>query len=232
MKNQWFRLYSELLNDPKAQSLDGDTFKVWINLLCVTSQCDGEIIFDDISFYLRMSDADALHYCKILADKGLLDVTKNGYRPHGWEDRQYKSDGSAERTKKYRERKKQENCDVTKTVTVTPPDTEQIQNRTDTENKKESKTLGSRFALTELPDEWKTFCFEKRPDLNPQDLFAEFRDYWISVPGARGRKIDWFATWRNRVRDKKSNAPNTSKTYVSKTDLALEEYARKYVKSS
>ncbi len=29
---------------------------------------------------------------------------------------------------------------------------------------------------------------------------ADFRDYWASVPGAKGRKTDWPATWRNRVR--------------------------------
>jgi len=28
----------------------------------------------------------------------------------------------------------------------------------------------------------------------------EFRDYWVAVPGQRGVKLDWEATWRNRVR--------------------------------
>lgn len=32
-------------------------------------------------------------------------------------------------------------------------------------------------------------------------IWIEFCDYWISVPGARGRKANWSATWRNRVRD-------------------------------
>lgn len=31
-------------------------------------------------------------------------------------------------------------------------------------------------------------------------IAAEFRDYWISVAGAKGTKLDWSATWRNRVR--------------------------------
>ena len=37
-----------------------------------------------------------------------------------------------------------------------------------------------------------------------QDRIAEtearFRDYWIAVPGAKGRKRDWIATWRNWCR--------------------------------
>ena len=28
-----------------------------------------------------------------------------------------------------------------------------------------------------------------------------FHDYWIGIPGQRGVKLDWQATWRNRIRD-------------------------------
>jgi hypothetical protein len=28
----------------------------------------------------------------------------------------------------------------------------------------------------------------------------EFRDYWVGVPGAKGRKLDWAATFRNKIR--------------------------------
>jgi hypothetical protein len=30
---------------------------------------------------------------------------------------------------------------------------------------------------------------------------AQFIDYWIGVPGSRGVKLNWKATWRNRMRD-------------------------------
>jgi hypothetical protein len=32
------------------------------------------------------------------------------------------------------------------------------------------------------------------------EAVAEFRDYWRGVPGQRGRKLDWDATFRNRLR--------------------------------
>lgn len=35
---------------------------------------------------------------------------------------------------------------------------------------------------------------------NPDRAWAEFIDYWIGIPGQRGTKLDWSATWRNRVR--------------------------------
>jgi hypothetical protein len=31
--------------------------------------------------------------------------------------------------------------------------------------------------------------------------FAEFVDYWCAIAGSKGRKSNWLATWRNRVRE-------------------------------
>jgi hypothetical protein len=33
------------------------------------------------------------------------------------------------------------------------------------------------------------------------EAVAEFTDYWRGVPGQRGRKLDWDATFRNRLRE-------------------------------
>lgn len=121
------------------------------------------------------------------------------------EESQGKSISSAAlRQRRYRERNALRNSDesVTSDVTLRNSDA----NTNDTYLlKKESKITGSRFETVTLPDDWKEFCKTERPELNPEKIFAEFRDYWIAVPGARGRKLDWFATWRNRVRDKKAD---------------------------
>jgi hypothetical protein len=37
-------------------------------------------------------------------------------------------------------------------------------------------------------------------------LADDFRDYWIGVPGAKGLKLDWLATWRNSIRMKAPRA--------------------------
>lgn len=45
---------------------------------------------------------------------------------------------------------------------------------------------------------------------SPQLAHAEadkFRDYWRAVPGAKGRKSDWPATWRNWTRRASENLP-------------------------
>lgn len=59
-----------------------------------------------------------------------------------------------------------------------------------------------------LPDDWIAFCESERPDLNPYETGQRFADYWHGVAGAKGRKADWLATWRNWVRNEKRQAPN------------------------
>jgi hypothetical protein len=81
------------------------------------------------------------------------------------------------------------------------PETER---ETEAETKKEKKTLGKRLASDfTFPKEWEEFCQQTRPELNPTRTFDQFKDYWVSAP--KGTKLDWFATWRNWVRN--TNAP-------------------------
>lgn len=122
----WFRLYADLLNDPKVQNLDGELFKSWINILCIASANEGVLPpVDDIAFALRTDKNGAETVIERLHNATLIDRVNGGpngwhYAPHGWKKRQYKSDSSTDRVKRFR--KRSSNGDVT------PPDTE-----TDTE---------------------------------------------------------------------------------------------------
>ena len=76
----------------------------------------------------------------------------------------------------------------------------------DTKPKTQKKTLGKRLANDfSFPLEWEQFCQQTRPELIPVKTFDQFKDYWISQAGQKGVKLDWFATWRNWVRN--TNAP-------------------------
>jgi len=125
---RWFRFYSEALNDPKVQSLSGETYKFWVSLLCLASMNDGVLPSEkDISFACRLRLPAARRHLEKLRETGLLDDNDGVLSPHNWSARQFKSDTSAQRTRRYRER----HCDVTDAVTVTAPDTD---TDTDTEN--------------------------------------------------------------------------------------------------
>jgi hypothetical protein len=62
-----------------------------------------------------------------------------------------------------------------------------------------AKSRGARFTLAQLPEDWRGYCKNKRPDLDPETVFELFRNHWIAKPGKDGVKADWTATWRNWV---------------------------------
>ncbi len=74
-----------------------------------------------------------------------------------------------------------------------------------------------------LPDDWRAWCIEHRPDLDPQSVADQFRDFWVAKPGKDGRKADWLATWRNWCRSQK---PGTGKPRQNLTDEGYRDLMR------
>ncbi len=52
--------------------------------------------------------------------------------------------------------------------------------------------------------EWFEFCKRERPDLNAIKTRESFADFWKAKAGRDGAKLDWFATWRNWVRNQRT----------------------------
>lgn len=123
--SRWFRMYDELLDDPKVQRLSGEDFKAWVNILCLASRKDGELPpVEDIAFALRIDNRKAAAIVARLVSAKLLDETGNGFTPHGWKSRQYKSDVSTDRVKQFRKRKKAVSGNADETFHETAPDTD------------------------------------------------------------------------------------------------------------
>lgn len=122
---KWFRMYSDALDDPKVQRLPGETFKAWVNLLCLAN--DGEPrgtlpCLSDIAFRLRMTPQEAAQLINELTARGLLDSGDDAtLQPHNWNQRQYRSDDINARVQKHRAKR---DGNVTETLRVTPPDTD------------------------------------------------------------------------------------------------------------
>ncbi len=74
----------------------------------------------------------------------------------------------------------------------------------------DSSNIGTRLPSDwVLPDDWRLYCIETRPDLDPLSVAETFRDYWHGKAGKDGRKADWLATWRNWVRNENAKGPAT-----------------------
>lgn len=103
---KWFRMYSDLLNDPKVQTLDPVAFKHWINLLCIANNGSPRGSLPDtetLAYQLRISADECALLLQTLNTQGLLDMSESGVSPHNWHARQYASDNVTLRTKKHRE---------------------------------------------------------------------------------------------------------------------------------
>lgn len=129
--SRWFRLYDDVLDDPKVQALAPALFKCWVNVLCAASKNNGQLPpLAQLAFKLRKSERAMAADLAELKRAGLIDDDGDGgMAPHNWAARQFKSDKSADRVRRHRERTREAaTCNVTSAVTETTPDTE-----TDTE---------------------------------------------------------------------------------------------------
>lgn len=142
---KWFRLYVDVIHDPKVQKLQPQLFKDWINVLCLAAEHDGKIpaSMPDIAFTLHVTEARVRKIIDDLTRAGLLDVSETAISPHNWNSRQYKSDVSTERVRRYRNGKGNASRNVTGNVSETPSDTD-TETDTDTEPDGGGKTRRGR----------------------------------------------------------------------------------------
>ena len=63
---------------------------------------------------------------------------------------------------------------------------------------KRGRRIADDFMPSKASIEWARSEF---PTADLKRITEEFIDYWASVPGQRGVKLDWDRTWKNRVRD-------------------------------
>lgn len=69
------------------------------------------------------------------------------------------------------------------------------------QKKEHASPSGSRLpADWSLPPEWRAWAVQERPDVDVAREADGFADYWRGVAGAKARKADWQATWRNWIR--------------------------------
>lgn len=115
--SHWWRAHDECVDDPKLLLLSDRTHRAWFNLLCLASANGGTLpAMKVMEVKLRMKAPKIEAIIRELKDAVLIDETETGLRPHNWDGRQYKSDVSTERVKRFRNGKRN--------VSETPPETE------------------------------------------------------------------------------------------------------------
>lgn len=220
----WFRYYHGAPYDPKLTMIAKnigvkrcEMTAFWDCILDRASQNSPRgsiagIDLDIISFSQDISKDTLQKMLDALIEKGVI----GGDFVCSWEKRQPKrEDHSTDRVRVYRKNNSLKYNDSHANEThgnavkrSETPERER-EEREEKERKKEkgnpsdSNSRGTRFLDKSLSLPWKEFCIQKRPSLDPEEIFQSFKDYWISQPGAKGIKLDWEATWRNWVRNQR-----------------------------
>lgn len=237
MPNPWFRLYSEFADDPKVQTMSHADQRHLIILFCL--RCKGQLLetFRDreIAYALGLGTLEAAKVKETFLEMGFIDECWNIVN---WNRRQYISDSSTERVRKYRLGLKQnetlqKHCE-TQTVTVPEADTDTEQKQTNTlastaiavpANK--GKLLGT-LPLNDGTN-WEIYSAdvnELQPLYPAVDVRQELRSmkgWLIGNPTNRKTKrgIKRFITsWLDKEQDK--TKPNGGNKSNGKTDRAIE----------
>jgi hypothetical protein len=201
--NRWFRFYDDAINDPKILKLSDKTYRIWVGILCLASKNDGVLPpFEDVALLLRMKPEKLQPELEKLITAGLLDHDDDGISPHNWRKRQFKSDVSTERVKRFR--------NAGKTVSETPPDTD-TDTDTDTDNKIGAKAPdGGGYAFEGDIIKLRKRTFDDWVKAYPNlDLRAELtaRDAWLGSPKAKpSDRENWFPSTSQHLANRNRDA--------------------------
>ena len=196
--SRWWRAYDDALHDPKLIALSDRLHRAWFNLLCVASKNGGLLpAMSVVAIELRVTIHKAAEYVTALVIAGLIDEIETGkFAPHNWATRQFQSDVSTERVKRFRQHRR----NVSSTVSETPPETE-----AEAETDPSLRSGARRRAMRLEKDWWPTpenieYALAKGLSLDRVNVEAEkFRNYWTAKAGKDAAKLDWDATWQNWI---------------------------------
>jgi hypothetical protein len=135
MANPWFRLYSEFAHDPKIQMLPEAMQRRYVMLLCLRCSETLETLHEtEIAFQLRLTEAELVETKQLFINKNFID---RHWKILNWDKRQFVSDSSTMRVRKYRNKKKQPS---NANETLQERSSNAIDTDTDTEQKQKKTT--------------------------------------------------------------------------------------------
>lgn len=108
-KGLWLRIYTSVLKPTdKTREVDDRAFRRWIYTLCAYKDNGGVMpTIKALSRCFGCTEQQAQVALDELVRAGLLDQSADGgITPHDWDEMQFESDSSTERTRKFREKKR------------------------------------------------------------------------------------------------------------------------------
>ena len=200
---KWFRFWTDTLDDVKILQLTDYEYRIWTYLLaiaCEVNSMSGECQVNVKSMSLRCR-TQVNHFSRALETfqkLGLITINEDGYPViTNWNKRQYKSDDTTARVRKFREvtSKRNVSCNVSETDQITD---------TDTDTEKDIKNAVSvKPKRAKLTDEEFLKAIKDNPAYRHIDLDHELSkmDAWFLTPKGCGRQKTrrFVVNWLNKI---------------------------------
>lgn len=184
----WLRLYTGIVDDMKVDQLPDRDFKGWIKILCLAKEGDGRLpSVEEIAYRLRISQDEAKALTEVLVRRGLLDEVDNALMPHNWNGRQFQSDVSTERVKRFRNGQR----NVSETANETPPEQSRDRDRAETEQRESRRARATTH--THCDEDYLEELQRKYPDLNVREIHGKMAEWCVRKhkTASRERLQDW-----------------------------------------
>lgn len=261
----WVRFDDGFPSHRKIEPLSDGAYRLHTSAIFWSSRqlTDGCIPKRDLVFAAPRTMKRPEKFVRELVDAGLWEAVEEGWELHDFLDYQPSKaqvtadrKKTAERQRRWRERHSETRDDSVSNgrsngvtnggsnAAPTRPDPSRPELHTDQddsaappppEKPKKATRIPIPFAITADMREWAAI---KAPDVDLDTATEEFVDYWRGVSGQRGTKLDWAATWRNRMRDKQDRARKPSNVVAIRSkqaatgDLFADAYARAAAKEA
>lgn len=218
----WWRAYDDAINHPKLLRLSDAMHRAWFTLQCIASANGGTLpAVDDIAVSLRTKPAKVKGWIEGLHKAGLMDEKEGKFTPHNWHERQFKSDSSTERVKRFRQRERNVSVTSTETAPEAEAETDTEQSRADApapideDFKRRATALGAavsaHFLARSLPipdlkrcDHWLREGYAQGTILAAVEMVLK-----------RGKAVSTLEYFDGAIRDKHAEAPAHTLQVVS-----------------
>ena len=184
----WFRLYHEMIEDPKVGTLSDSEFRLWIELLCLacSSGGNGDTCYteEELNWKLRRNVSETLlklfrnglvKQSIVSKDEKTGTKTRETITITNWMKRQYSSDVSTDRVRKYRNKLQKKEGNVSETLL------KRQCNGVDTDTDTDTDVINTEINNSLLSDSGES---DKTKKIKYPDNFEKF---WKSYPRKTGK---------------------------------------------
>lgn len=246
----WVRFDDKFPRHRKIEPLSDAAFRLHVHALFWSSEqlTDGYLPKNSLDLAAPRRMKRPQKHVPELESAGLWEPAEGGWALHDFLDYQPSKEQvtadrakAAERQKRWRERHGKTRDDSVSNggsngvthggsnAAPTRPDPSRPELHTDQDDSAASPPPEKPKKATRIPipfeitAEMRAWAAEKASGVDLDAATEEFVDYWVGVGGQRGTKLDWVATWRNRMRDKQDRLPRANNVVAIRSKQAAQD---------